>query len=403
MRSRQTSLEAFSTFLQFASDRPSRWATDARLRRSMQRCLEQSPQMATADQFWTLYWHRCWGEGNAAGAPRLAANHLTAYLQEACFWAAQKILNSFATTQFTLSDCFQIGIAQAEKVLKGFDATQGFGLQNYASAIFASGIRDTLRQRREVDICTNWALLRKTSQKRLTEALYGHGLDNAAVNQHIAIWTCFKTLYVPTQATATRQLPKPSAEVLAAIAHLYQSQSLTSKSEPKSGTTAITAEGVEKQLLTCAQAARTYINPTVLSMNTPKSGQDTGELLDDIPESARSSLLADLIDAEEHQERHDQQTQLNTVLSTAIAQLDDSTQSLIHMYYEQGLTQQEIAQRLAVKQYTVSRRLTRAREQLLTALGRWSHDTLHIALTPDLLNYTSTLLEDWLQHHYSHS
>ncbi len=428
MRSRQTPLEIFSTFLQFLEDRPSTWAIDARLQRSMRRCLAQSPEPEISATFWALYWYHIWhrtpeAEGAVAIAPsiqplaaleplpklspqssHLAAQHLSAYLQESCFWAAQKILTRFSTTQFTVSDCFQIGIVQVTRVLKGFNAKHGFSLENYASAIFMSSMRDSLRQQREIDICTPWALLRKTSQKRLEEALRSQGFSDGVVAQHILVWVCFKTLYVPTQATATRQLPKPDADTLAAIAHLYntelnQPQNVALKSQ-SSGLKPLTPDLIEKLLTTCAHSARAYLNPALLSMNTPKAGQATGELLDDIPESPRPSLLADLIAEEENQERHDQQIQLNTALAIAIAQFDGETQSLIHMYYGQNLTQQEMARRLELKQYTVSRRLTRAREQLLSAVVRWSQETLHISLNADLLSYTSTILEDWLQRHY---
>ena len=48
MRSRQSLLEIFSTFLQFEGDRASKWAIDARLRRNMQHCLQQSDHAETA-------------------------------------------------------------------------------------------------------------------------------------------------------------------------------------------------------------------------------------------------------------------------------------------------------------------------------------------------------------------
>ena len=75
-------------------------------------------------------------------------------------------------------------------------------------------------------------------------------------------------------------------------------------------------------------------------------------------------------------------------------------QALLQMYYGQALTQQQMAAALAMQQYTVSRRLSRARESLLTALARWSQDSLHISLTLDVLSYTSTVLEEWLTNHY---
>jgi hypothetical protein len=62
-----------------------------------------------------------------------------------------------------------------------------------------------------------------------------------------------------------------------------------------------------------------------------------------------------------------------------------------------------MATRLNIKQYTISRRLTKAKEQLLKSLANWSQTTLHISLTPALLQTMSAVLEDWLQTHYQTS
>ena len=72
------------------------------------------------------------------------------------------------------------------------------------------------------------------------------------------------------------------------------------------------------------------------------------------------------------------------------------------MYYTQQLNQQQIAQQLEIQQYTVSRRLSKARQSLLLALAQWSQNTLHISLTSDVLKDTSAVLEEWLKTHYSH-
>ena len=385
MRSRQGTLETFSTFLQFESDRAASWATDARLQRSMQRSLQGASQSESLN-FWALYWFKLWQESHH----RLSIDHLSAYLQESCYWAAQRTLLNFAAVQYTLPDCFQVAIAKVEKILQNFNPEQGFGLQNYASAIFSSTIRDTLRQRREVDICTNWALLRKVSQKRLNEALKNAGLSPEVIQAHILAWSCFKTLYIPTQETATRKLPRPDDQTWAAIAALYHSESRQT----------VTPETLEKWLITCANAARNYLNPSVVSINTPKSGQDSGELLDDVPESQRDSLLSDLIEEEEAQTRKDQREQINQVLERAIAGLDPELQSILQLYYAENCTQQQMAERLNIKQYTISRRLTKAREQLVKKLAIWSQETLHISLTPDLLQTMSAVLDDWFTQHY---
>jgi hypothetical protein len=86
MRTRQGLLEVFSTFLQFKADDFSDWVTDPKLRCSMQTCLNQVAQ-EESKFFWALYWHRIWQTQISSAA----AAHLTAYLQEVCYWTARKL------------------------------------------------------------------------------------------------------------------------------------------------------------------------------------------------------------------------------------------------------------------------------------------------------------------------
>jgi RNA polymerase sigma factor (sigma-70 family) len=381
-------IEAFSTFLQFEGDRFQRWIADLRLQRSMERRVAQAGSMS--ENYWALYWHRALQA--AESAPELARGHLISYVQEPCYWAAQKTAASFVSTQYSLADCFQMAIAQSDKVFKGFDSQQGFNFKTYASATLNSLIRETLRQRQEVDICTDWGLLRKVSQKRLTEALQNAGLATGAIASYILAWNCFKIIYVPKQTSATRKLPKPEPEAWGAIARLYNQEQ---HNQEQSGAGA-TPERMEKYLAACAKAARAYLYPNVVSINTPKPGQDSGEFLDDLA-TQPDSLLTELIAEEESQVRQTQRLQLGEVLRGAIASLDEPSQALVRFYYGEKLTQQEMAARLEMKQYTVSRRLTKARESLLMALAKWSQETLHISPSTDLIKYTSAALEEWLE------
>lgn len=401
MRPRQSIVESFSTFLQFSAERFSGWATDPKLRRSMQNCLERSPQ-PVGENFWVLYWYKIWQTQSV-----LASAHLSAYLQEAGYWAAQKTVISLASPRYNLSDCFQMVIVRVDKVLKGFNPSFGFNLKSYASATFSSLLKEMLRQQHETDICTDWALLRKLSQKRLVESLQSAGLSSATIANYVLAWNCFKTIYVPTQqsaeassggvqqaqTTGTSRLPKPNSATWEAIAQLYRAQSPTPKLE-------YGAEVFEKWMNTCAKAARAYLYPTLTSINTPKPGQDTGELLDDLP-ALQESLLTEIIAQEEEENRHTQRTQLNTVLTAALVELDSQAQKLLELYYGQGLTQQQMANQLEIKQYTVSRKITRARETLLLRLAQWSQETLHISMTSDLLKNINAVLEEWLYSHYS--
>jgi RNA polymerase sigma factor (sigma-70 family) len=394
MRPRQTLLEQFSTFLEFEGDRSSRWATEPRLHRSMQTKLAtNAPTHNLAnpedDRFWSLYWHKLW----ATESSRLATNHLTAYLQETCYWAASRMLSQFPNTQQTLADGFQLASMAVPKVLKGFSPQQGFALLNYGSAIFSSSLRDHLRQQQEVDICTPWSLLRKTSQKRMVEALQAAGLAPQNVEAHLLAWNCFKQQYQPTTATGSRRLEKPSEAVWSAIAIQFN---LEHRASPH-----LTPDKLESWLNVCAQAARRYLTPDVVSINAPKPGQEAKEWLDDVADMAGGdSLLSEMIVQEEVQERRDRQAEVSETLTEAIAKLEPELQQILQLYYSGRLTQQEIATQLGIKQYTISRRLTRAKELVLKKLAQWTQDSLHIVITPDLLQNMSSLLEDWLHQTY---
>lgn len=394
MQPRTALLAIFSTFLQFETDHVHTWTSDSKLRRSMQIQLEQSSQGDLSAKFWSLYWHKLWRADSAL--QKVAAGHLSAYLQETCYWTAQKTATRFSSSRYGVSDYFQIAIAQVEKILKRFNSDQGFNLQNYASATFASLMRETLRQRREIDICSDWALLRKLSQKRLVEALKKNGASQGTIDRFVLAWTSFKAIYVPQQATGTQKLEKPTAEVWIAIATQYNQE----RTQLPPNATAITVADLEAILMTCAKAARAYLYPAQISINTPRPGQDAGEFLDQLPNTEQASLLEEMIATETIQTRQNQHQQIGKVLIAAIQNLDQPSQSLLQLYYSQAYTQQQIAEKLEMKQYTISRRLTKLRKTLLTALATWSQDTLHISPDSDVLKAMSSSLEEWLTGHY---
>ncbi|MBD2075401.1 sigma-70 family RNA polymerase sigma factor [Phormidium sp. FACHB-592] len=383
MRTRQIITEVFSTFMEFSGDRFQRWAIDRRLHQNMLRQLEQASPLASESD-WALHWHRSWTQSN-----RLAAGHLAAYLQETCYWVAQK---TASRVQYSLPDCFQLAIATLPIVLKGYCSEYGASLKTYASLVFSNMIRDTLRQQREADSRTDWGLLRKLSQKRLIESLQQMGFSPDTIAYYRLAWNCFKLSWAASDTPATRQLTRPNAAAWAAIAHLYEQQRL--RQLPSAPTA--TSETLERWLLTCAKAARAFLYPTMTSLNLNKAESGSGELLDDLLAQDASPLAA-LISQEEIEERQLQQAQIRAVLTAAIAALDPTSQTLLKLYYNQELTQRQIAAQLDIKQYTVSRRLSSVKETLLLKLAHWSQETLHTSLTSTAVKTMSVVLEEWLQ------
>lgn len=396
MRSRQGIIELFTTFLQFDADRVIGWAIDARLRRNILNCQARLSEPENSEHFWVFYWYKLWQKK----AENLARGHLSAYLQEVCYWAAKKTVTNFSSGQYTLSDCFQMVTTSTDKVLKGFKPEMGFNLKNYASAIFSSELKEMLRQQNEVDICTNWRLLRRLTQKRLVESLQNVGLSADTIEHYILAWKCYQSLYAPQQVTGTRKLTRPDDATWSAIAQLYNFQRHTQLS---SAGAECSAETIERWLVACAKAARSYLYPNMTSLNAPRGDDDSGEFQDILPQLQQEPLLTEIIAQEELVERQSKQSQISTVLAAALTELDQETQNIIKLYYSQNLTQQQIAKELGVKQYTVSRRLTKSKEVLLLKLANWTKESLHISLNSQVLNYINTVLEEWLQAHYSPS
>jgi RNA polymerase sigma factor (sigma-70 family) len=392
MKPRQRIIDLFSTFIQLTDDLFDRWISDTRLQRSMQRSLKQvgESNVDSSEDFWVLYWYRLW----KTNPESLANGHLSAYLQESCYWVAQRVAIQLTSMQYKFSDCFQIAIANFPAVLKGYNPSQGASLKTYASLVFNNTLRDTLRQQREADSRTDWGLLRKISQKQLVESLQAAGFSEKAIANYRLAWTCFKTYCAPSETPGTRQLSQPDSQTWTAITQLYNNQRLRQVPPIESQAT---PENLERWLKDCAKQIRGYLYPAITSLNLNKSESGSGEILDDLPDRSDASPLTNLMIQEEVEERKTRQTEINTVLTLALEKLDPQVQTLLHLYYAQNLTQQQIASQLEVKQYTVSRRLSSAKETLLLGLAKWSQETLHISLTSPAVRDMGVVLEEWLQ------
>ncbi|MBD2199965.1 MULTISPECIES: sigma-70 family RNA polymerase sigma factor [Calothrix] len=395
MRSRLEITEMFSTFAQFNNDSSGQWVTDIKLRRSIENCLKQFTDAPASENFWAIYWYKIWHREYTV----LAAKHLSAYLQEPCYYAAKYTINRYTSNQYGLADYFQMAIAEVNKILTKFDPEKNSNLKAYAMMVFPSLLKDILRQRQDADICTNWALLRKVGKKRLVAALQNVGLSPDEVARYKLAWMCFKALYVQTQIGGTQRLPEPDQKLWEAIANLYNTERSSQLLSPG---TELKVETIQKWLTNAATWVRKYLYPPVDSLDVPKPGNEsTGSW--DLPQLACESLLAELIAEDEKRDRQNQISQIHNVLLAALRELAPELQQILQMYYKQNLTQTEIAKQFDRPQAWVSRRLNKARELLLGALiqsfleSPKNQQQLYIPSNSNQLEHGSVALEEWLQ------
>lgn len=149
MRPRDRLIDLFSTFARLEDDRFRQWIGDPRLQRSMERQLTNAIPASSADErLWGVYWHQ-----QHTNHP-LAQSHLTAYLQEPCFWVAQEMSRRLQTSQYTLADYFQLTNIEVPRVLKSFSPERSSNLKTYAKMVLTNALKDLLRQRQAADVCS---------------------------------------------------------------------------------------------------------------------------------------------------------------------------------------------------------------------------------------------------------
>lgn len=394
MHSRIDILAIFSTFIRFAGDRFDTWVSDSRLVKNMQRALLQTNEVANRpEKFWALYWYRRHGEQDAR-----ATKHLWAYLQEPCYWAAERVTRRFTLVQCPLADGFQLAIANVDRILKGYNPNYGSSLKAYAHSAFGNCIRDQLRQQNAINISSDWGLLRRLSKTQLTRALQAAGFVKTA--PYILMWRYFRDVCTPDPSRMARGLLAPSDEQLTEIAHRYNQQrhQLPANSNSPLNTQDIAPQQLNLELMNLATLARAYLTPLVASLNQPQYDDSSEEQINTLAsgDNPMTQLLAD----EDYAQQQNYMKQIGIALEKALIDLDTSNQKLLILYYQKNYTQTEIAEQLQIKQYQVSRKLHRIRRQLLLSIISWSQETLHIPQESAILANVSDVIHEWLQVYY---
>ncbi len=387
MRPRDRLIDQFSTFALLKEDSFWRWIAEPRLERSMQQQLTNTSQPTTDDRVWALCWYRQLTKHS------LAQSHLTAYLQEVCYWIAIEMTRRLKSSQYTPADYFQIANIEIPRVFKSFNPDRNNNLKIYAKLVLTNALKDLLRQRQVADVCSDWSLLRKVSKKRIGEVLLQQGTVEPEVARYQFAWFCFKTVYVPLERNS-QGLPPPDPIVWSKIVELYNTKRQHQLVFPCE---VLTPAQMELQMTKLAKWIRSYLYPPIDSLNRSKSEPGTGEIQDDLTDPSNSkSLLDTAIEQAEFDRRMRQQSELETILTQALANLSPELRSILQLFYREGLSQQELANRLQMSQPTIFRRIKQAESQLLAALLVWIESKLNKLPDPNELKDISTNLRAWL-------
>jgi DNA-directed RNA polymerase specialized sigma subunit len=378
MKRRRDIVELFSTFLQLDDHYDALgpgWEKSPRLASNITKIIEIEP--SAKEEFWAQYWLKESIKDSQTKSP--AREHLSAYLEEACYWTALKIYQQLAAYQLRRVDCFLMlreVAANPVKLFKNYDYKSS-SVKTYSQFPLKSAVLDEVRKGRELDKYTWPALLRAVTKKRLKESLHKANIKEPKMSQCLLAWQCFRDKYVPTKAAGSKQLQPPDRAQMEAIANHYNQQR-----NPKEST--VIGQEIQKLLELCVQVIQDCSKTSFVSIE------------DCISEPA--FISENFI--EEQDAVESEYYQVNQVLSKAFADLPEETQTLLNLWYGLGMIQSDLALVFGIaQQYQVSRMVGKHKQILLKTLAEWSQKTWQITLNSQQLDEIGKQLDGWLEEH----
>lgn len=383
MQKRQSTVQKFSTFLSFTGDRKNptpQWTTDPRLERNIQQQLHNDPEKTA--ELWSLYFLKLLlnetttNQHYLASKSRLAENHLSAYLQEPCYQAAQKIQKQFQSIRYkyALEDLFQIGnvfVSEPAKLFRSFKLDHQGSLEGYAKTAIFRFIGNTIyaqdiEAKREK--FSDYGLLRDLNNKELKEALAARGICDRQSDPHCLTRHCFNAVCQPQTRQGSRSSEAPSPEDLVQIASCYNQQ----RGQFNLPNGLADAKTIQELLSTCIQAARDYRTKRVLAL-------DNDDLICDPMPTPWETVI-----------QTEEQEQMQSLVAEIFATLPEMGQTLFKLWLGLNLTQTEIATVLKSKYPELQKQYQVARH-----VGKYSKNFLKAFLQQcQQLNYDLELQDD---------
>ncbi|MGB3205760.1 MAG: sigma-70 family RNA polymerase sigma factor [Crinalium sp.] len=411
IRMRITSIEKFSSFVeayQTEGRQQIQWRKDLNLRKNFATEQKKIQQNIIVDEenFWAEYWLQAL---KTDGKNRLARNHISAYLEEACYWAAKKSLDRYQLLSISKEEAFwhyfqtaQEKTINSEKLLKIVNKFEpgnfNSSLKNYIEYRLKSAIIDAIYKEYRVGKYSDWGLLKRLTQRRLQDALKSVGCFEPEVSRYCLAWkNCFLEIYTPTQRDkSSRRLPQPTVEQFQIMAELYNQMRVSPLvSREIASSPELDATSFEKWMKVCIKAARSY--------ETPKNPLDYSEPID---ESNLDSMLSSsneepFLHTTWVIELNEAKRQVQSLLLEEFNALESERQKILKLWYGFKLTQKEIASLLNIRQYTVSRYIDQDKRKMLRIVVRVvqrSKDNSNEKIQPnsEQIERLMNPLEEWL-------
>ena len=376
--------DKFSTFLLISDSQKNIfvWQQDLKLKLSIEQIIRKTVDDAEqiANHFLNLIKNKT--------QPTIK-NHLTSYLQEACYWAAKQVYIQKQNTLslLTLEECFSSGneaTINPEKILKKYQSNAGSKITTYAQTRLKTIIADAIYRTRNRKLLTNWGLLKKSSKKERKQVLREiAGLTSLQIQEYLLVWQCYTDNAVASIKGKNNRLSTPSDAQLKLMTSQYN---LLAKKSTLS-LNDLTLDEFKQRLEFCGEQVRIFHNPRTISYEETSQNLEL-ELEDNY-----------LINREENQLHK----KINNFIIQSFHELNTELKTIIYFYWGLNLTQQEIIKIMQInypnfisQQYQFSRKITSIKKTILDSLITKFKQEQNLPIIEDKKELAK-LIQQWLE------
>ena len=386
---RVNTIDKFSTFLLLSDTQKNifTWHKDSKLKLNFEKITQNKIVNAENIAYQFL------NQVREKKQPVIITNHLTSYLQEACYWAARQVYNQKQTTLnlLTLEECFSSGneaTATPEKILKKYQINGGSRITTYAQTRLKTIIGDNIYRHRQWKLLSNWGLLRKISKSKRQQVLVKvGGLKAQQLAEYLLVWQCYIDNIIYSDKAQNNRLSAPNSAQLKLMMNQYNLLAKKTLTIPRE----LTVDEFKTRLEWCGDKARIFENPQIVSYEKEQkiNLQIDNSKLDNILENTEDENF------------------VTQILTDTFTNLSANLQAIIYLYLGLNLTQQQVisiiqvtAPNFLTQQYQFSRKINSIKKILLDSLIKQITNQSTTKLSTDkkiLLQFVQQWLEEYVE------
>lgn len=327
---------------------------------------------------------------------KLYAEHLSAYLEEPCFWLARRELShQLEPLKYSELDCFQEArkvAAQPISIYEKYNFTDS-NPSTWAKMQIKNKVKETAYSGRELCKYATWSLPKYLSENKLKEALkIKLGIKaKKEIYSYIFALRSYKAIYQTNQLKKNKgNLPEPNQAQWLEIEKYYNFQ-CNEYNEKLAANESERLEEIDnfqlirKKICTCEKIVKDYMCKVEdVDINSP-------ETID----SNETEII--VFNPEEKEIETEESQQIISICLFEFSKLSPECQKIIQLFYGLEISQTEMTEIFGLKQYKISRKIKQSEQNILKGLVKWSQVNLGISPNEGIIKEQNQPFKEWLK------